>query len=364
MRITEDADIGALTTFQVGGRARVLIELEKIDELPDALRYLHDRQLSWWLLGEGSNVVVDDGHLEGAVVRILDDTLEVETFEEGIALYAAAGANWDDLVARSVEAGAGGVECMSGIPGSCGAAPVQNIGAYGQELADTLVSVDIFDLYTMRFGRLAAEACGFGYRTSHFKGQWRGRYIVTGIHLALPTRDTGLTTYGDLSRHFATSAHAPSVKEVRDAVLQIRSEKAMVRDARRADCRSAGSFFTNPHLDEREFAALRAQPAAAGRFIPSFPVGERIKVPAAWLIEHAGTQRGEAEGGAAISSRHVLALTNRNNATCEDVLTLASRVRERVARCWGIELEMEPRRITPESAWPPPVQINDSSEGR
>lgn len=362
MRITENADIGALTTFQVGGHARVLIEVEKLDELPEVMRHLHDRQLSWWLLGEGSNVVVDDGQLEGAVVRILDDTVDVEAFEEGIGLYAAAGANWDDLVARSVEAGAGGIECMSGIPGSCGAAPVQNIGAYGQELADTLVAVDVFDLQTMRFARLAAEACGFGYRTSHFKHRWRGRYIVTGIHLALPLRDTGLTSYGDLTRHFARHDHEPSVAEVRDAVLQIRSDKAMVRDARRADCRSAGSFFTNPHLDEGAFAALRARPAAEGRFIPSFPVGERIKVPAAWLIEQAGTKKGEVEGGAAISSQHVLALTNRNDATCADVLTLASRVQERVARCWGIQLEMEPRRITRESAWPPPVPLDDESE--
>lgn len=349
MQIFEGANIGALTTFEVGGTARELIELQSAAELPAAIEHLRRRRRPWWLLGEGSNVLVDDGDLEGAVLRLRDERVDIEELDGGLAVFATAGVNWDRLVERAVVAGAGGIECMSGIPGSCGAAPLQNIGAYGQELADTLVAVDVFDLRVGDFARLPAEACGFGYRTSYFKTEWLGRYIVTGIHLALPFARRGLTSYKDLARYFADAPAPPTPGQVREAVLSIRRDKAMVRDPHVADCRSAGSFFTNPHLSNDAFAALRRRAESRGLFVPAFPMGELTKVPAAWLIEKSGTVKGEREGGAAVSSRHVLALTNFDNATCDEVLRLAERIRQRVHDAWGIALEMEPRRITLET---------------
>lgn len=289
-------------------------------------------------LGGGSNLLVADAGFDGLVIQLSEGTVEIEPRGDRARVRADAGFEWDALVAHSVAAGLAGLECLSGIPGKVGAAPMQNVGAYGQEVAETLVAVHVLELATGEVRRWSGEQCGFDYRTSHFKGAWRGRYVVTRVDFELSYRTAGTARYPELKRRLASSP--ATLAEVRSAVLEIRRSKSMVIEPDDPDRRSAGSFFTNPIVEPG--VAERVGRLASGE-VPAFPAqGGRIKLSAARLIEEAGFQRGYGSGRAGLSSRHVLAVVNRGGASAAELIGLATEVRAGVRDAFGVTLQPEP----------------------
>jgi UDP-N-acetylmuramate dehydrogenase len=254
----------------------------------------------------------------------------------------AAGEGWDRFVQRTVDDNCAGVECLAGIPGTVGGTPVQNVGAYGQEVASTIERVRVFDLDAHAFVEFNNAECEFSYRRSRFNSTDRGRYIVTRVDYRLTPDGVPALRYVDLQRAFAGDAQ-PNLAEVAAAVRRIRQAKGMLLVEGDPDCRSAGSFFKNPVVLEEQ---MRSVAAVAGTEPPRFPAGPEAagcaKIPAAWLIEQAGFVKGDTRGAAAISSRHTLALINRGGATAADILALAGEVRGAVEARFGIRLEMEP----------------------
>jgi UDP-N-acetylmuramate dehydrogenase len=254
-----------------------------------------------------------------------------------------AGVNWDDFVAQAVVQNCAGVECLSGIPGSVGGTPVQNVGAYGQEVADTIESVRALDLKEDRIVVLPKPACGFRYRTSIFNTTERGRYIILRVNYRLKRGGAPSLKYADLQKHFAERKTPPSLAEIRAAVREIRRGKGMLIVPGDDDCRSAGSFFKNPVLNEAQFKDLAERAESKGLEIPSYPaLDAQRKVSAAWLVEHSGFSKGYALGPAGISHKHALALINRGDAKASDVVGLKDEIQHGVQEAWGIQLEPEP----------------------
>ncbi|HEU4541531.1 MAG TPA: UDP-N-acetylmuramate dehydrogenase [Jiangellaceae bacterium] len=341
MRLSE------LTTLRLGGQAARLVDADSESALVDAVRECDERGKPVLLLGGGSNLVVADEGFPGTVVRVHTRGVTVDASGcdpddlaacGGLLVSVSAGESWDELVARAVGEGWVGVEALSGIPGSVGATPMQNVGAYGQEVAETIWSVRTYDRETRSIRTFANAECGFAYRTSRFKGP--DRYVILSVTYQL--RQGALSApvqYAELARVLDVEVgERAKLGDVRAAVLELRRGKGMVLDATDHDTWSAGSFFTNPVLDADQVALL---PAAA----PRWPIaGERIKTSAAWLIEHAGFGRGYPGPGGrvSLSHKHTLALTNRGDATTADLIALAREVRDGVARKFGIELITEP----------------------
>ncbi|GAB3134449.1 UDP-N-acetylmuramate dehydrogenase [Marisediminicola antarctica] len=333
-------DLRELTTLRVGGSPRELLSPETPDELVRASLDVWASGEEWMALGGGSNIVVGDDGFDGSVIRVLTRGIEALPSVPGTArLRVQAGEPWDELVSYTVDRGLAGIEAMAGIPGSSGAGPIQNIGAYGQELSDTLVSVEFLDHETGRLEVIPAARLELGYRSSVFKAGRRG--IVLSIELEL-TDAEGLSR-PVASQQLATAIGAAfgdriPVGVIRDAVLALRRVKGMVLDAADPDTTSAGSFFTNP-LVAASFA--RALPPDAAQW-PIEP--DRVKLSAAWLIERAGIGRGFSlpGSGAAISSKHTLAIVNTGSATASDILELARFVQERVRNEFGVALQPEP----------------------
>jgi UDP-N-acetylmuramate dehydrogenase len=267
------------------------------------------------------------------------------TQESGHSIIsAAAGEDWDGLVAYAVAAGYAGVECLSGIPGTVGGTPVQNVGAYGQEVSQTIVRVRAFDRKTTQFVNLTASACGFSYRRSIFNTSERERYVVSRVDYALRKDAPANFVYADLAKYFAArNVPAPTLAEVRVAVRSIRAQKGMLLVPGDADCRSAGSFFKNPVVPVSKLDSLALELGIEKQGIPAYPAQDsEVKLSAAWLIERAGFARGYALGNAGISSRHTLALINRGGASAAEVTALRDRIKEAVASRFAIRLEPEP----------------------
>jgi UDP-N-acetylmuramate dehydrogenase len=262
--------------------------------------------------------------------------------EEGAGnrLYrVAAGENWDSFVERTMRDGCAGVECLAGIPGTVGGTPVQNVGAYGQEVAETIERVRVFDLQTLTAAEMPAAGCGFAYRTSVFNSAARGRYLVLRVDYRLRPGGAPNLRYADLQRVFPAGA-TPSLAEVAAAVRRIRHSKGMLLVEGDADCRSAGSFFKNPVITSDRLAELTRQ---MGKELPYYPAGEgQVKLPAAWLIEQSGFAKGFKLGRAGISSRHTLALVNLGGATAAEMLALRDVIAAAVAAKFEIQLQMEP----------------------
>ncbi|ROS61675.1 UDP-N-acetylmuramate dehydrogenase [Frigoribacterium sp. PhB160] len=350
-----------LTTMRVGGEPARLVEPETTDELLEAVRAAWADGDEWFVLGGGSNTLASDEPYDGTVVRVATRGVErLDDVDGRVRLRVAAGEPWEDLVALTVAEGWSGLEALSGIPGSTGASPVQNIGAYGQEVASTLASVDFLDDESGEFVRLPASSLGLGYRTSVFKQGRRG--VVTAVEFSL--RDDGgvseQVSYPQLASALGVmvGARVP-VADVRERVLELRASKGMVLDDGDADTTSCGSFFTNPVVPRRVASELPTdaprwptEPEAEDRVVPLGeepaapppPSAGTVKLSAAWLIEHAGVARGFRlpGSGAAVSSKHTLALTNRGSATAEDVVELARFVQQRVASEFGVVLHPEP----------------------
>ena len=378
------APLAGYTTLGLGGPAATLTEADREAGLVSAVRRADERGEPVLVLGGGSNVVIADEGFPGLVVRVATRGMSFAPADPGnpagparpgkagsapVALTVAAGENWDDVVARCVAEGLAGLECLSGIPGLAGATPIQNVGAYGQEVADTITSVRVYDRQQRRVTEMPAAACGFGYRTSFFKrtpfapGSATGRFVVLAVTFRLtPGPPSGPQSapirYPELATELGVApGDRVPLGEARSAVLKLRARKGMVLDAGDPDTRSAGSFFTNPVLTAGEFAAVtrRARqsmgPGDPDLRVPHFPAPDgHVKVPAAWLIEHAGFGKGYAgqtggrsgPGAARISSKHTLALVNPGAASTASLLALAREIRAGVRDAFGVTLDIEP----------------------
>jgi UDP-N-acetylmuramate dehydrogenase len=351
MTIQENVPLAPLTTLQVGGAARYFAELRREDDVREAAQFAKSRDLPLFVLGGGSNLVVADSGWPGVVLRIVIGGITSPNTNDAtgsaVLFSVGAGVNWDDFVAQAVVQNCAGVECLSGIPGSVGGTPVQNVGAYGQEVADTIESVRALDLKQDRIVVLPNPACGFRYRTSIFNSAERGRYIILRVNYRLKRGGAPSLKYADLKKHFAERfperKTPPSLAETREAVLEIRRSKGMLIVPGDDDCRSAGSFFKNPVLSEAQFKDLAERAASKGLEIPSYPaLDAQRKVSAAWLVEHSGFSKGYAVGAAGISHKHALALINRGDAKASDIVGLKDEIQHGVQEAWGILLEPEP----------------------
>ncbi len=336
--MAEPLRLADLTTRRVGGPASDVVEARDESALIDAVATADAEGVPVLVVAGGSNLLVADDRLPHRVVLVRTRGVSVEADMCGGAyVRVAAGEDWDSLVVRAVESGWVGIEALSGIPGSVGATPVQNVGAYGQEVAQTIATVRTWDRLERRWRTFANADCGFGYRTSRFKAE-PGRFLVLEVTFQLPLGDLGAPfSYPQLAQALgAELGQRRPLAQVRDAVLALRARKGMVLDPADHDTWSAGSFFTNPLLSYDD--ADRLPPEA-----PRWPNGDgRVKTSAAWLIEQAGFSRGHGGGPARISTKHTLALTNRGAATSADLLALAREVRDGVRAEFGVELVNEP----------------------
>ena len=351
MLLQENIPLAPLTTFRIGGPARYFVEAKTAEEVREAVAFAQSKNLKLFVLGGGSNLVVADSGWPGLVLKIATSGIDRRpgSGDEGRILFdVGAGETWDRFVSHAVVAQCAGVECLSGIPGSVGGTPVQNVGAYGQEVADTIESVEVLDLRNSdlrdtQVREMCNDACGFSYRSSIFNTSERGRFIILRVTYALTPGGEPHLEYADLKRHFEGRETRPNLAETREAVRHIRAMKGMLIVPGDPDCQSAGSFFKNPVLSEEHHEALKKLAAAKGFAIPSYPALEtKKKVSAAWLVEKSGFARGYGFGQVGISTKHALAIVNRGGATAAEVLALKEQIQHRVEELWHVRLEPEP----------------------
>lgn len=346
MEIQQGEPLAPRCTLGLGGVARFFAEVDSPDELADALAWAARQGRDVLALGGGSNLVIADQGVDALVVRSVARDLQVERCGEQVVVTAGAGLEWDTLVATCAGEGWQGIECLSGIPGTVGATPIQNVGAYGQEVAETVRSVHVLSLADGRAREMLAAECGFGYRTSIFRRQ-PGRLLVLAVRFELRAGGSPSVRYPELARAVGLRASSPSLATVREAVLELRRAKSMVVDADDPCSRSVGSFFVNPVLDEAGASRLVEGLLAGGVIeeaseLPSFPADGAIKLSAGWLIEHAGFPRGTRRGAVGVSPRHALALVHHGGGTAAELVALAREIRARVRACFGVDLQPEP----------------------
>jgi len=343
MKIQENVPLAPLTTLAVGGPARYFAPAITEDEVRQAVAFACGCDLPLFVLGGGSNLLVADSGWPGLVLKVAIRETRRSCLGRTPLFDVGAGVVWDEFVFQAVSANCAGIECLSGIPGSVGGTPVQNVGAYGQDVSETIESVRALDLNQDRVVTLSAEECGFGYRSSLFNTASRGRYVILRVSFSLTEGGVPEIKYADLQKHFATSSGPPSLAQVREAVLQTRQSKGMLLVPGDPDSRSAGSFFKNPVLSAAQFCALSDRAQAKGLQIPSYPaLDSQRKVPAAWLVEHSGFSKGFKLGHAGISRKHALALINLGGARAEEMVRLKDAIERGVQEEWDIVLEAEP----------------------
>ncbi len=377
MNIRENVSLAGYTTFGIGGPARWFVEAEDEADVEEAVRWAEDKGVRLFVLGGGSNLLVPDEGFDGLVllmgIRGVDRCEKDESKDEckgregetpraqrEACFDVGAGEVWDEFVSRAVSEGYAGVECLAGIPGSVGGTPVQNVGAYGQEVAETIVSVRAFDREQRGWVELSREDCRFRYRESLFNKDEPGRYIVTRVRFGLRAGGMPTLRYADLQKRFGSGGSVvegthvsesrrgapgvlPSLSEVAAAVREIRRGKGMLIVEGDPDCRSAGSFFKNPVVGAEEFGKVARVVGLSVDQVPHWPAGEgRVKLPAAWLVERAGFRKGIWRGPVGISSRHTLALVNRGGATFADVRRMQEEIVAGVEGKFGVRLEREP----------------------
>lgn len=343
VKITEREPLRDRTTLRVGGTAAKFYTAETEGDLVDAVNWAERHRAEVRILGGGSNIVVSDAGINGLVIHMAMRGVDAEqTDGTSMLVTAQAGEPWDDFVALSVENGWSGLECMSGIPGLVGATPIQNVGAYGQEVGQTITTVRAFDRAQHAVVELGPEACRFSYRDSLFKSVEPDRYIVLSVTFRLRTRAPATVEHRDITAQLTEDGVTkPTLASVRQAVLSVRRRKSMVLDSADPNARSCGSFFVNPVLpaEEADLVAERAN----DRAMPRWPVDGGVKLSAAWLIQRAGFSLGERSGGAGLSAKHALAVIAHDAAAAADIVAFAHRLRARVEGEFGVRLIPEPR---------------------
>ena len=337
LTILDGVPLAPLTTLGIGGAARHYARIGTPAQLARALAWAQDKGVETLVLGGGSNLLIGDEGFPGLVLHVVIDGVELVESGETTEVTAGAGVPWDDLVAKVVEHRLSGVECLSGIPGCVGATPIQNVGAYGQEVAETIVRVDVVDRAKAEPHILTNTECEFGYRDSRFKRSDRDRFIVTAVTFRLVNGGVPTIRYPELQRYLESEGlTSPNLRDVRQAVLAIRRRKSMVVDAADPDAHSAGSFFTNPIVPAD--VADRIEVEGMPRYVET----GGVKLSAAWLIERAGFSRGHVAGNVGLSTKHCLAIVNRGGGTAREVVALANEIRRRVLERFGVTLVPEP----------------------
>ena len=341
----ENIPLAPLTTFNVGGPARYFIDAHSEHEVSEAVAFALARKLPLFVLGGGSNLLISDSGWPGLVLKVSLAGVEFEGDRQKMLFHASAGESWDSLVALTVQKNCGGIECLSGIPGTVGGTPVQNVGAYGQEVSQTITRVRALEIATGAVLDLSNVDCGFSYRSSIFNGARHNEFVVLEVSYRLCRNCEPRIDYADVKNFFAASnLETPTLQQVRDAVRSIRQSKAMLLVEGDEDCRSAGSFFKNPIVSATE--ADRIQSLAeqrAGKMMARYPAADgQVKLAAAWLVEQSGFSKGYSMGKVGISRKHSLAIVNRGDAKARDILALKDEIEKKVFDVWGVRLHPEP----------------------
>jgi UDP-N-acetylmuramate dehydrogenase len=334
--IRENVPLAPMTTLKVGGPARYFVSASSDDEVVQAFEFAASKEVEAFVLGGGSNILVSDSGFAGLVIQVIPKGISMLDGKKAI-IRVAAGEDWDSFVEFCVSYDLAGLECLSGIPGLVGGTPVQNVGAYGQEVSETITNVRCFDRQRFEFVDLGNSDCEFTYRQSIFNSTHRYRYVVLAVTYELERGGKPTIAYKDLRDHFGS--HQPTLSEARDAVLAIRRSKSMVIDPDDPNRRSAGSFFKNPIVSKERFNQIAAEFGS----VPHFPASDGlVKIPAAWLIERSGFVKGYVCGNAGISTNHTLAVINRGGATADEIIKLKSDIQSAVQSKFEILLQPEP----------------------
>ena len=338
IRIEENVPLAPLTTLKIGGAARFFVRAETEDHITEAFNFAEENGFELFILGGGSNILIADNGFDGLVLQIALKGISVA----GNLVTAQAGEDWDEFCGFCVENNLAGIECLSGIPGFVGGTPVQNVGAYGQEVSETVVSVRVFDRKSRELLELTNADCKFGYRTSIFNTTDKNRFIVLSVRYELKPDGEPKIVYKDLREAFGE--HKPDLIETRETVRKIRAEKAMLVRQGGSDSNSAGSFFKNPIMTKEMFVQIVEIAKNSGvENVPSFSIADNsVKIPAAWLIEQGGFYKGYRKGNAGLSTKHTLAIINRGGAAAKDVLELKDEIQSKVKEKFGVELVPEP----------------------
>jgi len=348
LKLLENISLKDHTTIGTGGSARFFLRCVSDDEIKQALTFAKTRNLDVFTLGGGSNLLIADDGFSGLVLQVATESVSIKV--DG-TVVASAGVNWDSLVTECCRRGLSGIEALAGIPGSVGATPIQNVGAYGQEVASVITEVHAIEKSTLRSMIFTSEECRFGYRQSRFKAEDSGKFIITSVGFKLSSTDIPTPRYEELrvsllsDPKWQSGSREEKIILVRDHVLKIRKSKGMVLDPKDPDTRSVGSFFVNPVVStalKDNISSIAAREGSLKPFI-AHPAGDgQWKISAAWLIENSGIKKGQSLGGARVSNKHVLALTNPGTATTRDILELAKLITSTVEQKYGIRLEREP----------------------
>jgi UDP-N-acetylmuramate dehydrogenase len=342
--------LSAYTTIGLGGNARYFVSCRTVDEVYEALSFAAQKRLRIHVLGGGSNTIFADAGFDGLVIKI--DLRGLSFVERGTSVHirAGAGEEWDRLVQACVDRALTGVECLSGIPGLVGATPIQNVGAYGQEVGETIVRLKTLDRRTLDSVEFSGAECGFGYRMSRFKTEYGGKFVITEVEFRLAKEAKPEVRYPELQTLLESTRQKTGLPEgaltpgsIRTAVLALRKKKSMVIDPADPNTKSVGSFFMNPVVSPEQLTVAQETWERWGGkgALPRFPAGENLKIPAAWLVEHAGYRKGYRKGAVGVSDNHCLALVNRGG-TARELLDLAAEIQEAVAAKFSIRLEREP----------------------
>lgn len=342
LEIERDVPLAPLTSLELGGPAKYFVSAADETTLVDALRWAANEELPSAILAGGSNLIVPDEGYDGLVIQMAIAELD---FRVGGTVSAGAGVAWETVVEGAVARDWAGLECLSGIPGSTGATPIQNVGAYGVEVAEVIAGVRVLRRDSLVFDELAPKDCGFGYRDSLFK-QDPNRFVVTAVEFALRPNGPGAIRYAELEKNVPPGAN---LAEIRRTVRALRRQKSMLVEPDDPNRRSAGSFFLNPVVtsgdaDRLVEQAIEENLVSAPNEVPRYPTeGARVKLAAGWLIEKAGVAKGTRRGAVGVSSRHALALVHHGGGTTAELLAFADEVRTRVLDRFGVTLEREPR---------------------
>lgn len=348
--VQENIPLAPYTTFKIGGDARFFVKAETEKEIIEALKLADERNLEVFILGGGSNVLIADEGFDGLVIQIAAKGVSISKGKNGTFFVTAqAGVDWDEFVGYCVEKNLAGIECLSGIPGLVGGTPIQNVGAYGQEVSETIVNVRVFDRKIKKNLELTNAECEFEYRKSIFNTKRKNRFVVLAVTYALKENGKPKIIYKDLLGRFENSH--PTLKKVRQEVCKIRAEKAMLVRQGGLDSQSAGSFFKNPIITKNKFQEIekivrKLNHIDENEEIPNFKIDNNlVKILAAWLIEKSGFQKGYTKGNAGLSTKHTLALTNRGNASAKDLINLKNEIQKKIKKNFGIDLIPEPNFI-------------------